>query len=69
MSKENGMNEQGGRLIRLPELQAEYVPLSKASIYKLMKAGKFPLPQKIGQRAVAWRENSILDYIRTLQEI
>ena len=29
--------------------------LSKASIYRKMRTGTFPLPLKLGERAVAWR--------------
>lgn len=37
--------------------------LSKASIYRKMRAGTFPLPLKLGERAVAWRADEIHDWI------
>ena len=41
------------RLIRLPEV-AHLTSLSRASIYRQAKAGTFPTPRKIGERAAAW---------------
>ena len=37
--------------------------LSKASIYRLMQMGTFPMPLKLGQRAVAWRADEIHEWI------
>ena len=37
--------------------------LSKASIYRQMQMGTFPMPLKLGQRAVAWRADEIHDWI------
>ena len=37
--------------------------LSKASIYRKMRSGTFPLPLKLGERAVAWRADEIHDWI------
>jgi prophage regulatory protein len=33
--------------------------LSRSTIYELMKAGQFPKPVKITERAVAWRESDL----------
>jgi prophage regulatory protein len=33
------------------------------SIYRLIRLGDFPRPVKLGQRAVAWRESDINDWI------
>ena len=37
--------------------------LSKAGIYRLMRLGMFPIPLKLGQRAVAWRADEIHAWI------
>ena len=42
------------RLLRLPEVEA-ITGLSKNTIFRLVKAGLFPPPIRIGPRAVAWR--------------
>lgn len=41
------------KLIKLKDVIA-MTSLSKASIYRQIKAGIFPRPIKVGQRAVAW---------------
>jgi len=33
------------------------------NIYHLIRKGNFPRPVKLGQRAVAWRESDISDWI------
>ena len=37
--------------------------LSKASIYRQMQMGTFPMPLRLGQRAVAWRADEIHEWI------
>ncbi len=37
--------------------------LSRSSIYAAMRAGTFPRPVKIGQRAVAWRRVEVEQWI------
>lgn len=44
--------------------QLEYkIGLSRSTIYKMIKDGKFPKPVKIGVRAVAWPESAIEQWI------
>ena len=38
------------------------VTLSKCTIYRLIKAGKFPKPIKISPRRVAWRESDLHEW-------
>lgn len=45
-------------LLRLPAIK-EKTGLSAATIYRYMKAGKFPKPIKIGDRAVAWLSDEV----------
>ena len=35
--------------------------LSRASIYRKLRSGTFPLPVRLGERAVAWRADEIHD--------
>ncbi|MNF65287.1 Prophage CP4-57 regulatory protein (AlpA) [compost metagenome] len=37
--------------------------LSRTTIYRLMAAGKFPRPVRIGERAVAWRADDLAAFI------
>lgn len=40
--------------------------LSRATIYRLMKAGKFPRPLSIGTGAVRWRQSDIVAWQQSL---
>ena len=61
------MSAQNLRLVRLPEL-LNLVPLSKASIYRLVKAGTFPAPVRIGAHAVAWRWSDLEQWLNKCQQ-
>jgi prophage regulatory protein len=45
-------------LLRRPQVEAR-TGLSRSSIYRLMEAGAFPRPIRIGLRAVAWRASDL----------
>ena len=45
-------------MLRREEVQKR-TGLSRSAIYRLMREGDFPLPQRVGQRAVRWRESNI----------
>ena len=46
------------RMLRREEVQS-WCGLSRTTIYRLMRAGQFPEPIKIGPRAVRWPESEI----------
>lgn len=46
------------RIYRRTELE-QRLGISKSSIYAWTKAGTFPAPLKLGQRAVGWRASNI----------
>ena len=50
------------RFLRRREVE-RLTRLSRASIYRKMRIGTFPLPVKLGERAVAWRADEIHDWI------
>jgi len=50
------------RLLRMKELSS-IVGYKPWNIYRLIREGDFPRPVKLGQRAVAWRESDISDWI------
>ncbi len=54
-------SEPTGRVLRLPEVE-NLVGLSRTTIYRLMHSD-FPLPVKLGLRAVAWREADIVAWL------
>ena len=47
------------RLLRMPEL-CLLLGLSRAAIYKLRAAGRFPAPMKLGLKSVRWRLADVL---------
>lgn len=50
------------RYIRRPDVEA-MTGLSTSTIYKMMSEGRFPRPIKLTQKAVAWNEAEILDWL------
>lgn len=44
----------------------ELTGLSRASIYNAIHAGTFPLPRQLGQRAVAWHEADLAEWVNDL---
>jgi len=53
-------------LLRLAEVR-RVVPLSRSSIYRMIDAGEFPMPVKIGPRAAAWRWADLREWIASRQ--
>ena len=52
------------RLMRRREVE-RITGMSRASIYRLMRSGSFPLPVRIGAMAVRWKESDIADWIES----
>lgn len=52
------------RLVRLPELKAMLGDVSTASVYRWVKLGILPKPQRVGVRGVGWRLSEIEQLIR-----
>ena len=42
--------------------------LSRATIYRLMKSGKFPRPLSIGTGAVRWRQSEVIAWQQSLSQ-
>jgi prophage regulatory protein len=56
------------KLLRFPEL-IDAVGLSKSGILKLIEAGQFPNPVRIGRRAMAWRAADVERWIESRPEV
>jgi prophage regulatory protein len=52
------------RLLRLPDIIAR-VGLRRSAIYERIALGTFPRPVKIGERAIAFLEEEIEEWLRT----
>ena len=48
-------------LLRLPDVQ-RLTGLSRSSIYRLEALGKFPKRVRLSERAVAWREEELVNW-------
>lgn len=49
-------------LLRLPDVQ-RITGLSRSSVYRLEATGDFPKRIRLSERAIAWRENELLEWI------
>lgn len=50
------------RILRRRQVE-RLTQLSKASIYRQVKMGTFPMPLKLGPRAVAWLADEVYEWI------
>ena len=50
------------RILRRHQVQ-EQIGLSRSAIYHMMSEGDFPLPIKLGKRAVGWKQQDIIDWL------
>ena len=50
------------RILRFPEVE-QRIGFKRAYIYRLIKAGKFPKPIRLGVRAVGWDSHQIEAWI------
>ena len=55
------------RLLRLPEVQ-KLIPLSRSTLWRAIRKGKFPAPVRISENAVAWRASDIQQWFDTRVE-
>ena len=51
-------------LLRLPDV-LKLTGLSRSSVYRLEAKGDFPKRVHLSERATAWRENELLDWIES----
>ena len=49
-------------LLTRPEVERR-TGLSRSTIYRKMREGTFPVPLKVSERAVRWRESDIRAYV------
>lgn len=51
-----------GNFIRQKTLLQGYVPFSAATLWRLIRAGKFPRPVKVTNQITAWRTSEINEW-------
>ena len=54
------------RHLRRPKVK-EVTGLSDSTLYRMIAAGKFPRPKRIGERAVGWPESEIAKWLASRQ--
>jgi prophage regulatory protein len=52
-------------LIRLNDV-IKITSLSRSTIYRHIKTGSFPKPVKVGDATIRWRENDVVEWVRSL---
>jgi prophage regulatory protein len=52
------------RMLNLSDLRGRGIPFSRQHIHRLVAAGKFPRPAKIGENTNAWPEPEIEQYLK-----
>ncbi len=62
------MNKKSKRLMRKPEVLNISGIESNSTLYYLVNKGTFPAPVKISERAVAWRESEVLEWIESREK-
>lgn len=50
------------RMLRREEVEA-FVGLSSSAIYRMMRRDEFPLPVKIGRKAVRWKRSELVEFL------
>lgn len=50
--------------LRQSTLLQNYVPFSAATLWRLVKAGRFPRPIKVTNQITAWRCSDIEDWVK-----
>jgi len=51
-------------LVQLSEV-TDIVGIGRSTVYEKMNSGEFPAPIKLGQRAVRWRTEEVIEWINT----
>ncbi len=49
-------------IIKLPEVM-RVTGLSRSSIYRLARLGKFPAPLKLSERSIGWRSSDVKEWV------
>jgi prophage regulatory protein len=53
------------KLISMSELEEKGIPYSRAHIYRLIHAKKFPEPVRLGENRIAFVESEIEDWVQS----
>ena len=54
-------------ILRIADVRAA-TGLSRATVWRMVKAGTFPAPVALGKRAIGWRREAVESWVEGLQE-
>ena len=57
----NSTSRAAAAIVRMPEV-LQLTGLSKATIYRMMKAGTFPKQYRLSERAVGWKQADLWEW-------
>jgi prophage regulatory protein len=57
------------RYIRMPELLANYVPVTRSTLYLWISQKRFPAPYSLGANSVAWRESEVQEWMDSRESL
>lgn len=49
--------------VRQSQLIPHVLPFSHATLWRMVKAGKFPAPVKLSERVTAWKSSAIVEWL------
>ncbi|MEQ8899750.1 MAG: AlpA family phage regulatory protein [Roseovarius sp.] len=53
------------RILRCREVQ-QAIGLNRSTIYRMVERGDFSTPQKLGLRAIGWRESAVSEWMEAI---
>lgn len=54
--------------VRQSQLIPSIIPFSSATLWRKVKAGKFPRPVKLSERVTAWKVSDIREWMQSCEE-
>lgn len=55
--------------VRQPTILREVLPVSASTLWRYVKAGKFPKPVKLSERVTAWRSEDVRAWINAQGQV
>lgn len=55
--------------VRLAQLVPSIIPISTATLWRKVKAGKFPAPVKLSERVTAWQVADVRKWLDARKEV
>jgi prophage regulatory protein len=66
INRNGGVMQESNRFLRIKEVMQK-VGLSRSQVYRLIQAGMFPSPFKIGSRVSVWSESLVSEWMSGIE--